>query len=163
MVSILVAWITSRVSDREKTRLAAEQRNLEILIGARLKEYPALYALLSDIPKAFDLWPTVTLDPAGLLKKFNEWDSQHAILMSSDTSNCCSRFRHALVMAVHKKRVPSQIDSFGDVQVLAQDLEHALRSDLGLQGFKQEGGIIVPEKEKGWFSVKRWFSEKRWF
>jgi hypothetical protein len=163
MVSILVAWITSRLSDREKTRLATEQRNLEILIGARLKEYPALYALLSDIPKAFDLCPTVTLDPAALLKKFNEWDSQHAILMSSDTSNCCSRFRHALVMAVHKQRVPSQIDSFGDVQVLAQDLEHALRSDLGLQGFKQEGGIIVPEKEKGWFSVKRWFSEKRWF
>lgn len=59
-------------TDREKTRLAAEQRNLEILIGARLKEYPTLYSLLSDIPKAFDLSPTVTLDPRGLLKRLNE-------------------------------------------------------------------------------------------
>jgi hypothetical protein len=60
IVSILVAgitsWLTSWVRDTTKARLAAEQRNLAILIGARLKEYPVLYSLLSDIPKAFDLW-----------------------------------------------------------------------------------------------------------
>ena len=149
IVSIFVAWITSRISDREKIRLAAEQRNFEILIGARLKEYPSLYSLLSDIPKAFDRWPTVTLDPPGLLKKINEWDSQHAILMSRVTSNCCDTFRTALDEAVYNGRVPSETDLFDDLRELATDLEHALRSDLAIPGTKQRGGIFsgVPEKE----------------
>jgi hypothetical protein len=150
IVSILVAWITSRLSDREKTRLAAEQRNFEILIGARLKEYPVLYSLLSDIPKAFDHWPTVTLDPPGLLKKVNEWDSQHAILMSRVTSNCCNTFRIALVRAVYNGRVPSEIDLFDDLRMLASDLEHALRSDLAIPGTKQHRGILSGEAEPDW-------------
>jgi hypothetical protein len=137
VLSALVALITSRFSDREKTRLAAEQRNLEILIGARLKVYPALYSLLSDIPKAFDDSPTVSLDPLGLLKNFNQWDSQHSILMSQKTSNCCDNFRQALVKAVRDGRVPSKADRFRDLRKLAQKLELGLRSDLGIHGTKE--------------------------
>lgn len=149
MVSILVAWITGKLIDREKTRLAAEQRHLELLIGARLKEYPTLYALLSDLHKAFDRWPSVTLDPPSLLKKINHWDSQHSILMSRETSNCCDKFRNALVQAVYDGRVPSESDDFADLQVLAQQLELALRSDLGIHGTKEKSGHLV--QETGWY------------
>src|SRR5450631_2690518 len=97
IVSSFLAWMISRGIEHEKSWLAAAQRNLEMLIEARLEEYPALYSLVSDIPKAFDLSPTVALDPLSLLKKLNEWDSQYAILMTSNTSNCCYAFRHALV------------------------------------------------------------------
>jgi hypothetical protein len=137
VVSMLVAWLTSRrtmVVEREKTRLAAEQSHLEVLVQARLKEYPALYALLSDLPKAFDRWPTVTIDLPNLLTQFNQWDSQHSILMSLETSNCCNRFRMALVDAVFQGREPSEKDRFADLRTLAEHLELALRSDLGIHG-----------------------------
>jgi hypothetical protein len=137
LVSSLVAWVTSRrtiVVEREKARLTAEQRHLEVLVNARLKEYPSLYKLLSDLPKAFDAQPTVTIDIASLLAQFNQWDSQHSILMSINTANCCDRMRSALVKAVAEGRAPSKGDQFHDLRGIAQDLELALKSDLGIHG-----------------------------
>jgi hypothetical protein len=90
---------------------------------------------------------TVKLDPPALLKRINDWDSQHAILMSRDTSNCCDAFRHKLVEVVHKGRVPGPADRFSDLRRLAQDLEHALRTDLGVKGFNRR---LRPKIEEGW-------------
>ncbi len=148
IASVGVALFTSWRVDREKTRLAAEQRNIEILIGARLKEYPALYSLLSDLQKAFDRCPSVSLDPPSLLKKFNEWDSRHAILMSRDTSNCCNDFRNALIEVVFNQRVPGENDNFDELIRLAQRLELALRTDLGIEGTRQKSGHLVQEKDR---------------
>jgi hypothetical protein len=148
LVSVLVAWVTSRrtiVVEREKTRLSSEQGNLAFLVQARLMEYPALYSLLSDMAKAFDPYPTVSLDLECLLKQFNQWDSKHSILMSLETSNCCHKFRKALVKAVHGKLTPSK-ENLAHLLERATELELALRGDLGIHGLaRNEEGHLVAE------------------
>ena len=136
-VSLVVAWVTSRrtiVVETEKARFSAQQKALELVLTRRLATYPEIYALLSEIPKAFDDVPTVVLDLRSTLERFNVWDSQNSILMSNDTSNYCHEFRMALVAAVKAGRQPSSDDQFGDIRALAERLELALRTDLGLHG-----------------------------
>jgi hypothetical protein len=71
--------------------------------------------------------------------------------MTKVTSNHCWRFRTTLVKAVHEGRVPSETDDFVDLRKLATKLEHALRSDLGIQGIEQKSSKhIVEGEEKTW-------------
>ena len=48
--------------EAEKTRLATQQKVFESLVARRLQVYPELYAILSDLPKAFDSVATLSLD-----------------------------------------------------------------------------------------------------
>lgn len=72
--------------------------------------------------------------------------------MTKVTSNQCWRFRTALDKAAYEGRVPSKTDGFVDLRKLATKLEHALRSDLGIQGFEQKSSKhhIVEEAENDW-------------
>lgn len=137
LISLIVAWVTSRRAialEAEKARFSVQQKTFELMLARRLQTYPEIYALLSDLAKTFDVVPTVCVDLRKMLERFNAWDSQNSLVMSLDTSNHCHEFRMALVAAVHAKRRPSSDDQFIDLRQLAERLELALRTDLGLHG-----------------------------
>ena len=55
-VAVLVSWLSSRRTVRlelDRLRLATQQLAFAKLLDVRIREYPALYAMLSDLPKAF--------------------------------------------------------------------------------------------------------------
>jgi len=146
VVALLVAWLAGARAARlevDKIRLATQQLALSKLLEARLREYPKLYAMLSDLPKAaYDNPSTVSVDLKQLLARVNEWDSQHAVFLGPDTTNSCDAFRQALVRAVREAQ-PSNHRIPLDLLKAAARLELALRSDLGIHGFRTVESDLV--------------------
>lgn len=148
MVAILVAWLAGGRAARlevNKLRLATQQLAFSKLLETRIREYPKLYAMLSDLPKAaYDNPPTVSVDLKELLGRVNEWDSQHAVFLEPQTSNACDAFRQALVHAVRETQ-PTDSQIPWSLLAAAARLELALRSDLGIHGFRADEADLVPK------------------
>ena len=145
-VAFLVALFTSLHTVRlevEKVRLTTQQRAFEKVLEVRLKEYPKLYSLLSDLPKALEPGSDIVVPLGDLLRQVNEWDSQYSIFLSPDASNTCYEFRQQLLdlRKEHSGSIRDAIDEKGRSSLLrwAERLELALRSDLGLHGMELAG------------------------
>src|SRR6185369_15517581 len=104
------------------------------------KEYPALYCLLSDLPKALESGSDIEVRLSDLLRRVNEWDSKHSIFLSPEASNICYGFRHKLLglAEAHSGNIRDAVDKTRRSELLrwAERLELALRSDLGLHGME---------------------------
>jgi hypothetical protein len=145
-IAFLVALFTSLRTVRlelEKVRLTTQQRAFEKVLEVRLKEYPKLYALLSDLPKALDPGSDIVVRLGDLLRQVNEWDSQWSIFLSPDASNTCYEFRQQLLELnnKHSGSIREVVDENCRSNLLrwAERLELALRSDLGLHGLELTG------------------------
>src|SRR5262245_10844012 len=87
-IALFVSWFSSRRSVRleiDKLRLSTQQLAFSKLLDARIREYPRLYAMLSDLPKTVNNGASVDL--CELLARINEWDSQNALFFGPETSN----------------------------------------------------------------------------
>jgi hypothetical protein len=125
----------------QKLRLGVQQKLLEQLVAARLLVYPDLYFLLSEVPKA---GRAAMSDPAALrhlLDQINAWDSKHAILLGPHSTNVCYEFRRTLTQVASLARESSggegtRQKAMDAVFAQAEQLELALRSDLGIYGIE---------------------------
>lgn len=142
VVALCVSWLSSRRAVRleiDKLRLATQQVAFSKLLDVRIREYPALYAMLSDLPKAFH--NTTTVDLEELLRRVNKWDSQHSIFLGPETSNICYAFRASLREAAGAENGGAVSP---DVLEAAERLELALRSDIGIHGIAFAGSDLSP-------------------
>jgi hypothetical protein len=133
----------------DKLRLATQQLAFAKLLEARIREYPSLYAMLSDLSKALDQPSTVSIELAQLLGKVNEWDSQHAVFLDPKTSNKCNAFRQALLQAVREMPAKGSPITTRLLET-AKSLKLALRSDLGIHGFRIAGRDVTPGEQEDW-------------
>jgi hypothetical protein len=151
LVALVVAWLASARAVRlevNKLRLATQQLAFSKVLEVRIREYPALYALLSDLPKAaYDKPSTVSVDLKELLARVNEWDSKHSVFLGLETSNICDVFRQALVQAA-RETGPATTPIPDNVLSAAARLELALRSDLGIHGFSVSNADLVPKSRE---------------
>jgi hypothetical protein len=138
VVALLVAWLAGTRAARlevNKLRLATQQLAFSKLLEARIREYPKLFAMLSDLPKAaYDSPSTVAVNLSELLGRVNKWDSQHAVFLGPETANSCDAFRQALLGAVRATQPNDRLIPEALLAAAAR-LELALRSDLGIHGF----------------------------
>jgi hypothetical protein len=148
VVALLVAWLAGTRAARlevNKLRLATQQLAFSKLLETRIREYPKLFAMLSDLPKAaYDNPSTVAVDLRELLGRVNEWDSQHAVFLGPETVNSCDAFRQALLDAVRATQ-PNNLHIPETLLAAAARLELALRSDLGIHGFRASEDELVPK------------------
>jgi hypothetical protein len=129
----------------DKLRLATQQLAFSKLLETRIREYPKLYAILSDLPKAaYDTPSTVSVDLKQMLARVNEWDSQYAVFLGPETSNSCDTFRQALIHAVREAQPGNSHIPLSLLEAAAR-LELALRSDLGIHGFRTAESDVVPK------------------
>jgi len=143
IVAFLVAFLTSGRAVRleaDKIRLATQQTAFGKILDVRIREYPQLYALLSDLPKALERPSTVSTSLDELLRRINVWDSQYSIFFGPDTTNVCYAFRSALRAAIHG----GSDELTDEVLGWAAKLELALRSDLGIHGIGYVGADLSP-------------------
>lgn len=152
LLSACVAWATTRLSVRteiQKLRLSVQQKLLEQLVAARLIVYPHLYSLLSELPKAGRAALNEPAALRNLLDQINGWDSKHAILLGPHTTNVCYAFRRTLAEAGSAAVEAPASDTrrhktMEAVLSQAEQLELALRSDLGIYGIEvlQRPGLL---------------------
>jgi hypothetical protein len=151
LVALVVAWLASARAVRlevDKLRLATQQLAFSKVLEVRIREYPTLYAMLSDLPKAaYDKPSTVSVDLKDLLARVNDWDSKHAVFLGPDASNFCDAFRHALLQAVRETRLEGALIP-DEVLGAAARLELAMRSDLGIHGFGVKDADVVPKSRE---------------
>jgi hypothetical protein len=151
IVAVLVAWLAGARAARlevNKLRLATQQLAFSKLLETRIREYPKLFAMLSDLPKAaYDSPSTVSVDLRELLSRVNEWDSQYAVFLGPETVDSCDSFRQALITAVREAQ-PTTARIPAELLGAAARLELALRSDLGIHGFRaNEDDLVSKTKE----------------
>jgi hypothetical protein len=150
IVALIVAWVASTRTVRlevDKLRLSTQQLAFSKLLEVRIREYPSLYAMLSDLPKALEEPSTVEVELGRLLRKVNEWDSKYAIYLGPETSNTCYSFRQALRNAVNLV-ADDRMKITEDLLGAAARLELALRSDLGIHGFGVAGADLAPRERE---------------
>ena len=142
-VAFVVAWLSSRRTIRleiNKLRLATQQLAFSELLKVRIQEYPKLYSILSDLGKiARDESVAVNLED--IRDRIEQWDSAHAIFMTRETSNKCHNFRSILRRAA-KPQSDRRIS--GELLRAAEELELALRSDMGIHGISMLGMDLAP-------------------
>jgi hypothetical protein len=146
-IALLVSWFSSRRTVRleiDKLRLSTEQLAFSKLLEVRIREYPALYSMLSDLPKAIQ-GETVAVDLEKLLDCVNEWDSRHSIFMGPETSNICYAFRAILRAEASAKSTPSMT---AELLNAAARLELPLRSDIGIHGIGVSGSDLSPRQRE---------------
>ncbi len=146
-VAFLVSWFSSRRAVRlemDKLRLSTQQLAFSKLLEVRIREYPALYSMLSDLPKAVHK-ENAPVDLGQLLTRVNEWDSRYAIFMGPETSNICWAFRKVL-----RNGATSESPATMSAQLLdaAERLELALRSDIGIHGIGVSGSDLSPRQRE---------------
>lgn len=144
VVAGLVAWLTSIRTvrlEKDKLRLSTQQLAFSKLLEIRITAYPKLYVILSDLLKAGEKQSIVSVQLTDMLQWVNEWDSQHAIFLSTDALNACYAFRQNLMRAAQSPGTPGLSDSL--LQAAAR-LELALRSDLGVHGIELANGDLTP-------------------
>lgn len=155
VVALLVAWLASNRTIRleiDKLRLATEQLVFSKLLEVRIREYPKLYAILSDLPKALEEPSTTSVQRETLLSRVNEWDSQYSIFLGPEASNTCWHFRRTLRQAL-LAAPPSAVlghdpSTIRELLAAAERLELALRSDLGIHGIGVGGGAHLVSQER---------------
>jgi hypothetical protein len=122
--------------EAERARFGAGHRALELILQRRIDTYPDMYAFVSNILKTSDPVPTAKLELPKAISEFNQLDSHTSIWMSVETSNCCYAFRHALLMAGSRTYPGASEPFLTDLRRKAENLEHALRTDIGLAGMR---------------------------
>lgn len=146
-IALLVSWFSSRRAVRleiDKLRLSTQQLAFSKLLEVRIREYPELYSMLSDLPKAAQ-GETGAVDLEQLLSRVNEWDSRHAIFMGPETSNICYAFRATLRAAAGATSAPTMTAKLLET---AERLELALRSDIGIHGIGVSGSDLSPRQRE---------------
>ena len=152
IAAIISALVTALLQNRS-SRFTAYQT----LVAKRSEVYPALFVLISDLPKMLDEPCTVRRSLTETLEQFNQLDSKHAIFMSKGTSNACSCFRQQLVAVVANLKTPTRRpksclkrsalnrEKGQEPLKLAADLECALRTDLGIAGWQIKNNAPEPK------------------
>lgn len=156
-VSAIVAWLTARSKVRGelgRLQIAVHQSLLTKLIAVRLRVYPRLYSLISDLVKSIhDGVPDVT-ELRNIARQVDQWDSRHAILLGSRTSETCHSFRKKLRYTLRQLDARAGQDMSGAatrelIESLfrsASYLEQALRSDIGIYGVDVASGDILTRR-----------------
>jgi hypothetical protein len=154
IISFIVAWFTGARAGRleaNKVRLATQQAAFAKLQEARIREYPRLYALLSDLQKALDQPSTVSVSLYELLRNINEWDSQCAVFLGRHAVLKCHAFRMILVNAVRSMEVDTPQAITIELCDAADALELALRTDLGIYGVEfDHTETLSPPRPTDW-------------
>jgi hypothetical protein len=148
-VAFLVAWLTGVRAARveiDKIRLGTQQAAFAKLLEVRIREYPGLYTLLSDLPKTIEHPSTVAVDLNTLLQRVNAWDSEFSIFLGPETSNACYEFRHQLRRVARERTNNSGEVTSKELLNAAAHLELALRSDLGIHGIGVVGSDLSPRE-----------------
>ncbi len=140
VVAGVVAWVVAKLGIRmevAKLRIGTEQKLLEQLVAARLAAYPALYSLISRLPDRARSGTTNASRVREFLGQIDAWDAEYAILLGPKTTNVCYDFRQALRKAATSAESGDIPEASGQAILnAAEDLELALRSDLGIYGLK---------------------------
>ncbi len=124
LVSAGVSFLVSKKQLQEKYS--------EHLYRRRLVLYPQLYEIVSTFLKKLSSADLGRDEWRDFLKKLENWDSKHAILLSGASIKAIYFLRYSL-------REPLQEDNFEvnaalqkQVKVKAENLENALRTELGI-------------------------------
>lgn len=155
VISAIVSAGTSFLTvnlEKDKLVVAAQQSALQQVIRARLEAYPLAYQLVSQMEKdasekLIDREYLETLRSA-----FDEWDSSNAHLLGPDSTNIVYAFRQQLLTAISEsKRGDFDREKLLDLLRYAEQVELALRGDLGIYGFQLQGPdpeLIMPIPSK---------------
>ena len=170
-IALVVSWFSSRRTLRlevDKLRLSTEQLAFSKLLEVRIREYPALYSMLSDLLKAIQ-GEVTAVDFEQLLTRVNEWDSRCAIFLGPETSNICFSFRamlranaSAISALTTAAALPTQARHTGtsqrsgrsvqgttaELRKAAERLELALRTDIGIHGIGMFGSDLSPNQRE---------------
>jgi type II secretory pathway pseudopilin PulG len=152
IVSAGTAFWTSRSTvqlEMDKVIVAAQQSALQQIIQARLKVYPEVYRLVSQLNKDARAKRVNRAYLESLRLAFDAWDSSNAYLLGPESSNTAYEYRGQLLSAISE----SERSDFSTTELLAaaERLELALRSDLGIYGFQLQGptpGLRTPKVDK---------------
>lgn len=128
-------WTLEREID--KLVIATQQSALERIINARLSSYQKPYQLVSQLAKDANEESLPLGYFEKLLAEYDSWDSSYGYLLGPESTNTAYDFRQHLAYMVSS----SLIDEI-NLQLLlsnAGKLELALRSDIGIYGFRLEG------------------------
>jgi len=149
VLSVLVSYVTGRRSaniEIQKMRTEIQQEFSRRLFEKRMDVYPILYSYLSDFTKVLQFGNLSQRDVDRLFKSYQEWDSLNAILFSARTGKLSYDLR--LKLSELTKMTDKQFrETYGTVESLKelrkqiQQLELALKSELGIYGFESPTNV----------------------
>lgn len=152
IVSAGTAFWTSRSTvqlEMDKVVVAAQQTALQQIIEVRLKAYPEVYRLVSQLNKDARAKRITRAYLESFRLAFDGWDSRNGYLLGPESSNTVYAYRERLLRAISD----SEGGDFNPDSLLAaaERLELALRSDLGIYGFRLQGptpGLQTPKVDR---------------
>jgi hypothetical protein len=136
VASAIVSYLISRSQSARASRnleLELEQKFNDHLYRERLRCYPSLYEILSDLGKQLRQ-PSLTFSNfVETLRKIEAWDSKNAILTSGSTTHFLLNIRK--VLRLYESRPQNEDPPFDDRNNVFQALlrlEQSLKYELGV-------------------------------
>ena len=150
IISATVAIYISRSSMRREIKKAQIGSLMEKITDQRIKEYPTLFHIISDMIKVIKGEPHVGGEVMftkgyviGCLSRINEWDSRNSIFLGTDTIRSIIWFWHTIYKVIKNYEQDSgRISDIDDCNLLIraiESLELSLKGEIGI--FPLEYGL----------------------
>lgn len=150
IISAIVAIYIFRSSMRREIKKAQIGSLMEKITDQRIKQYPILFQIISDMIKVLKREPHVTPELAftkryviDCLARINEWDSHNSIFLGTDAISSIVWFRYAVYKLIknyeHDDEKISDIDDCNLIIRAIERLELSLKAEIGI--FPLEYGL----------------------
>lgn len=167
--SVIVSYITSsRQANLEIQKLRAEIQHQfsSKLFEKRLELYPELYNYLSKFIRTIQFEQISQKAVQDLTSQIHEWTSKNAILFSGPTGSISYKLRLFLIELSKKSDVELQQDfsskeALSNLRHRVQELELALKSELGIYSFETPTEAKDAQKFSSYKEVNLWINEQR--
>lgn len=150
IISAIVAIYIFRSSTRREIKKAQIGSLMEKITDQRIKEYPILFQIISDMIKVLKCEPHVMVELAftkhyvlGCLARINEWDSRNSIFLGTDAISSIIGLRYTVYKLIKKyKHDDERISDIDDCNLIIraiESLELSLKGEIGI--FPLEYGL----------------------
>lgn len=168
-VSVFVSYITSyRKANLEIQKLRAEIQHQfsSKLFEKRLELYPELYNYLSKFIRIIQFNKISKKAVQDLISEIHEWTSKNAILFSGPTGSISYKLRLFLIELSQKSDMElqqefSSKEALSDLRRRVQELELALKNELGIYAFETPTESKVTRNFSSYREIEVWMNERR--
>jgi len=168
-ISVTISYITSsRQANLEIRKLRAEIQHQfsSKLFEKRLELYPDLYNYLSKFIRIIQFDKISQKAVQDLISEIHDWTSKNAILFSEPTGSISYKLRLFLVELSKKSDMELQQEfsskqALSDLRRRVQELELALKNELGIYSFETPTEAKDVQKFNSYREIDPWINEQR--
>lgn len=151
LISGLVSFVVSSVQSNASAanlRLEVEQRYNQKLYEKRLEAYPLLYRATSDLGKNLELADLRYKRFTKSRERIDQWDSQHAVLVSPSVIALLLELRNTLTDMALAREQDALVSSADRKLVFgaALKLEQAIRNEIGVYAVGGFHNALIQEQ-----------------